>query len=108
MAAFTIFFALAIVWRKRPEFHRRSILIASCILTGAAFSRIFGLGRETYPVDFLLLLGVLHDVLIDKRVHKVYLYGLPPLIAAGHIAMQLFLSPPPSWVRITDAILRVS
>jgi hypothetical protein len=108
MAAFTIFFALAIVWRKMPEFHRRSILIASCILTGAAFSRLVGLGRETYPVDILLLLGVLRDLLISRRVHKVYLYGLPPLIATQHIAMQLFLKAPSSWVRITNAILHVS
>jgi len=107
LAAFTTFFALAIVWRKRPEFHRRSILIASCMLTGAAFARLVGLSWESYPVDLLLLLGVLHDLLMTKRVHKVYLYGLPPLIAAQHIAMQLFLLAPPSWVRITNAILRV-
>src|ERR1700733_872671 len=30
---FTVAFALAIYWRKKPEFHRRLILIASCALT---------------------------------------------------------------------------
>lgn len=108
MAAFTIFLALAIVWRKRPEFHRRSILIASCALTGAAFARLVEISWEAYGVDSLLLLAVLRDLLINKRVHRVYLYGLPAFIAAQTVVMQLFLKAPSSWVRITNAILHVS
>jgi len=108
LGAFTIFFALAIVWRKKPEFHRRSILIASCMLTGAAFTRFFGLSSQYYYVDLLILLGVLRDLIVNKRVHPVYLYGLPVLIVTETTAIHLFLAAPPWWVRITDAILRVS
>ena len=108
LAAFAVFFALAIVWRKRPEFHRRSMLIASCMLTGAATARLVGLTSQYYPVDALVLLGVLRDVLINKRVHPVYLYGLPVLIVTQTVAMKLFLLAPPWWVSITDAILRIS
>lgn len=108
MAAFAIFFALAIVWRKKPEFHRRSILIATCMLTGAAFARLVGISGDHYYVDLLLLLAVLHDLIVNRRVHQVYLYGLPALIATQSVAWHLFLSAPPSWVSITDAILRVS
>lgn len=39
MVAFAVPFALAIYWRKKPEFHRRLLLIASCALTAAAFGR---------------------------------------------------------------------
>ena len=108
MAAFAIFFALAIAWRKRPEFHRRSILIASCALTGAAFARLVGISWEAYGVDSLLLLAVLRALVINKRVHRIYLYGLPAFIAVQIVAMQLFLKAPSGWVRITNAILHVS
>jgi hypothetical protein len=39
LSSFAIPFALAIYWRRRPEFHRRLMLIASCCLTDAAFGR---------------------------------------------------------------------
>jgi hypothetical protein len=38
LSTFAIPFALAVYWRRRPEFHRRLMLIASCGLTDAAFS----------------------------------------------------------------------
>ena len=37
MFCFTIPFALAILWRQQPEFHRRLILMATCALTAARF-----------------------------------------------------------------------
>jgi len=36
---FAVPVALAIYWRKKPEFHRRLMLIASCALADAAFGR---------------------------------------------------------------------
>src|SRR5260370_15002634 len=39
MFAFSIPFALAIYWRRKSEFHRRPILMATCALTAAAFGR---------------------------------------------------------------------
>ncbi len=39
MFAFSIPFALAIYWRRKSEFHRRLILMATCALTAAAFGR---------------------------------------------------------------------
>ena len=110
LTAFTIFLALAMVWRKKPEFHRRSILLASCMLTGAAFARLpfSGLLRNYHYMDLLILLGVLRDLIVNRRVHPVYLYALPALIVGQTTAMHLFLSAPLWWVRITDAILRVS
>jgi hypothetical protein len=86
MAAFTGAFAAAIHWRRRPEFHRRLVFVATCTLTAAAFGRfpqwllppvLFYAG-----VDVLILLGVFRDLLVDRRVHPVYLYSLP-VLAAG-------------------------
>jgi hypothetical protein len=39
LGCFAVPFALAIYWRKKPEFHRRLMLIASCALLDAAFGR---------------------------------------------------------------------
>jgi hypothetical protein len=37
---FTVFFWLAVNRRKKPEFHRRLMLIATCTLTAAAWGRV--------------------------------------------------------------------
>jgi len=62
MVAFTGTFALAVYWRKKPEFHRRLILIATCALTAAAFGRFPErlLPSELFygGADLLILLGV--------------------------------------------------
>jgi hypothetical protein len=39
IVSFTALFWLAVYWRKKPEFHRRLMLIATCVLTSAAFAR---------------------------------------------------------------------
>jgi hypothetical protein len=39
LACFAVPFALAIYWPKKPEFHRRLVLVASCALLDAAFGR---------------------------------------------------------------------
>lgn len=39
MLAFGVYFALAVLWRKKPELHRRLIFVATCVLLYAAFGR---------------------------------------------------------------------
>ena len=76
MLAFGTLFGLAILWRGKPELHRRFMVLATCGLLAAPFARfdylinhsIFYLG-----VDAVILLGVARDLLVDGRVHKVYL-----------------------------------
>jgi len=110
MTVFTIPFALAIYWRKRPEFHRRLILIASCALTSAAFARFPaylippGYGLFYAGVDLLILLGVARDLIVNRRVHHVYLYTLPCFVLGQLIV--LFTSDWPYWTRFGEAILR--
>jgi hypothetical protein len=75
MIAFCTAFALAIRWRKKPEFHRRLMLVASCCLTAAAFARFPFITiteiRWYGGVDLLILLGVLHDLVVIRKVHAV-------------------------------------
>lgn len=110
MLTFSIAFGLAIRWRRRPEFHRRLMLIATCCLTSAAFARF---PESMVPenafyacVDLLLLLGVLRDLAIDRRVHTAYRYGLPCMIASQAIAQYLVLVAPPAWLAVTHRIMQ--
>jgi hypothetical protein len=56
-------------------------------------------------VDGLILLGVVRDLIVMKRVHPVYLYGLPLLMAGQLTIMYTSLHSLPVWMRIAHAIL---
>ena len=95
LASFGIPLALAIYWRKKPEFHRRLVLLASCGLTAAAFVR-FPAVFHPWPwyyagVDLLVLLALLRDLAVSRRVHPVYLCALPILALAQFIIMDSIL-----------------
>jgi hypothetical protein len=110
VTCFSVFFWLAVTWRKKPELHRRLMLIATCVLTSAAW------GRMPNPtlayvwfysgVDALILLGVLRDLFVMKRVHRVYWYALPVLIVGQVFVMRTLLSGAAWWTRIASWILR--
>jgi hypothetical protein len=108
LVCFAVPFALAIYWRRRPEYHRRSVLIASCALTNAAFARFPHIPLIWSPagVVFLILLGAVRDFLVNRRVHKVYLYALPLYIAIEILAVQTYTHGAHWWLRIADQLLR--
>ena len=106
LSCFAIPFALAIYWRRRPEFHRRLMLIASSALTDAAWARFPQIPlvyacrrRPTGP------LGIPVPI-VDRRVHKVYLYAFPLLIVLQIFCYQTYLHASPWWVRIGTALRR--
>ena len=108
MVAFTAFFGLAILWRKKPELHRRFIFIASCGLTVAAFGRVPWINEHFnayYAADVFILLGVIRDLLATRRIHKVYLVALPVLIACHTFVVHTETHASGWWVKIADKIL---
>jgi hypothetical protein len=109
MVSFTVAFALAFLYRKRPEFHRRLMLIATCSLTAAAFGRFPNalMPRHWFyaGVDALILLGLIRDLLVTKRVHPVYLFGLPILAAGQTAAIFTYVKSGQVWMRLAHAIL---
>ena len=109
MISFAVPFWLAIYWRKKPEFHRRLVLIASCALTGAAFARFpmppYPHGLAYACVDALILLGVVRDLIVNRRIRTVYGYALPILIVCQIFAVQLAFHPPAWWLQVTSAII---
>jgi Na+-transporting NADH:ubiquinone oxidoreductase subunit NqrE len=108
VAAFATLFGLAVLWRKKPEFHRRLIFIATCGLLAAAFGRFPYLASHNLfygGVDALILLGVVRDLIVNRRIHKVYLIALPVLIACQVFVVYTMASGSAWWVKIADKIL---
>jgi hypothetical protein len=108
MLAFGTIIALAIYWRKRPEFHRRLMFVATCGLMDAAFARFdFVYDHHIFflCVDLLIALGLVRDLVVDGRVHKVYRYALPAVIVGQNLAVYLWLVDPRWWHAVTWAIL---
>ena len=100
-------FGLAVAWRKKPEYHRRLMLVAMCALTAAAFGRLahsFLPPRGFYAgVDVLILLGVARDLIVTRSVHRVYLVALPVFIAGQTFVALSFTTS--WWLRIAKWIL---
>jgi hypothetical protein len=100
--------ALAIYFRKRPEYHRRLVFMASCQLMQAAFVRFHYIGFHDlfYPaLDVLIVAGMLRDLVVDRRVGKVYLYVFPAMIALQAFASYLERVNPSWWKATTQTIL---
>lgn len=109
MLTFAVAFGLALRWRRRPDVHRRLMLIASCALTVAAFARF---PRALVPanswyaaVDVLIGLGLLRDLIVERRVHWIYLAGLPAVMAGQLLALYLALTAPKAWLALLHACL---
>ena len=107
LICFAIPFSLAIYWRRRPEFHRRLMLVASCALTDAAFGRFPFLPDLFSPagVDALIFLGILRDLIVDRRIHKVYLYAFPLFILFQIFCVQTYLHTAAWWVHIASVLV---
>lgn len=108
MVAFATLIGLALWWRRKPELHRRLIFIATCGLLDAAFGRsdyIFNNGLFFWCLDGVILLGAIRDLLVDRRVHKVYLTALPILVAVQFFVNHTWLAHSTWWARIAHRIL---
>lgn len=109
MVAFTTAFALAIYWRGKPEYHRRLVYVATSVLTAAAFGRFpaYLLNPVFFysGVDVLILFGMVRDWVVARKVHPVYLYALPLLIAAQTIVMYTDTHDLPYWLRFAQVLL---
>ena len=93
MLFFAVLFGLGVWNRKSIEAHRRLMLMAALSLTGAAFGRFPSFivphgGWYYFAIDVMIFLGVARDLIVQRRVHRVYLIGLP-LLMAGQLATIL-------------------
>jgi hypothetical protein len=109
MVCFGSTFGLAILWRKKPEYHRRLMLVGTCALTAASFGRFpeWLLPREYFysGVDLMIILGVVRDLMVNGRVHRVYLYALPLFIVGQTVVLYTVVHQLPYWQKIAHALL---
>ena len=108
MAIFAVFLALGILWRRKPALHRPVFFIATCGLTDAAFGRVPFIASHFLMyvcVDAVLCLGILRDLLVDRRIHRLYLIALPALAAAQYGIVYMITTPPLWWVHLAHSMM---
>jgi hypothetical protein len=108
VATFTVWLALGILWRRKPALHKPVFFIATCGLIGAAFGRvpwIFTHMLMYVCVDAVICLGVLRDLIVDRRIHRVYLIGLPLLAVAQYGIVYMITTPPQWWVNLAHTLM---
>jgi hypothetical protein len=110
MFAFGTLVSLAIIWRGKPEAHRRLMVLATCSLLDAGFGRfqyVFDHNLFYLCMDGVMLLGVGRDLLVDRRVHKVYLYAVPALVVGQNVAVYLWRARPGWWISVCKESLGI-
>lgn len=109
IACFTSAFIPAVLWRKKPERHRRLMLVASCALTAAGFGRFperFQPGQFFYAgVDLLIVLGMARDLIVERKVHAVYKVALPAFLLGQALVFYIILKNVPFFARLAQAMV---
>jgi len=109
IGVFAVCIALAIGWRKKPELHRRLVFFATSALLVAAFARIDHAVLRQHSLmylaaDLFIALGVVRDLLVNRRVHAVYRIALPVYFVAQMLIIYLWRIGPAWWIRIAHAL----
>jgi hypothetical protein len=123
MLAFSTLFLLAVLWRKRPEYHRRFMFLATCGLMDAGFVRfplvVFLISfLATFPVwhyfvglyvgvDALVLIAIIRDLIVQRRVHIVYRVALPLIVTGQLLACVLSAQYLAFWTKLSHGLVGV-
>ena len=108
MLIFGLLVSLAILWRKRPDLHRRLLFLATCSLLDAPFGRFDVIYNNSlfFPcLDIVVLLGLARDLLVNRRIHPVFRYAFPAIILGQAITTYLWRGAPAWWLGLTRHIL---
>jgi hypothetical protein len=111
MVAFTTFFAVGALKRRRPEYHRRAMFLATLSVIDAGVGRWpapdawFDAGWYCLVIDGLVLLAVVRDLVTIRRIHPVFAWGLPALIAWQIFTLWLWHHPPAIWLAFLRGVV---
>lgn len=96
MLVFTLLIGAALYFRRRPEIHKRLMLLAAVYLLTPAIARIplqfianggplvfFGL------TDLVVLACVVYDTILNRRLHPVFLWGTLLIIVSQPLRIML-------------------
>jgi hypothetical protein len=105
MLVFAPLFAAALYYRRRPELHKRLMIVATTALLIAA------VGRMPFPADLRtalvlavwtlpILVAMAHDYWRERRIHPVYVLGLVVLVIEGPL-LRRYLGRNDEWAELT-------
>lgn len=128
IAVFGLFVTTAIVFVRRPEIHKRLMLLATVSMIPPAIARLFfavsvGIGPGLRPglgpprtvasvlapalvADVLILVGMIHDMRTRDRPHPAYVIGGALMLAAQ--VLREPASRTQTWYAIVDFLSRFS
>ncbi len=93
---FAIVVAAALYYRRRPQTHKRLMMVATFALLPAAVARLpFAFIQNSGPLiffgvnDLLLLACIVYDTLVHRRLHPAYLWAGLLLIVSHPVRLAL-------------------
>jgi hypothetical protein len=104
MVLFGGFFGAAIVYRRKPEIHKRLIVLAAVAVMFAAVGRVPYVDGSVRLVVWYspVVVAMLHDFVTKRRVHPVYWIGV---VAMAVAFLRVPFSRTEEWHAIGRAIL---
>jgi len=122
LAEFGVLFTAAILNNRRPELHKRLMILAMIPLMQAATARVFltffaPAGAVGPPpvfvsvppgllVDLLIVVAMVHDWRTRGRPHRVYVIGGAALVALQVLCVPISMTP--VWMGITQNLESLS
>ncbi|HET7133425.1 MAG TPA: hypothetical protein VFJ95_14325 [Gammaproteobacteria bacterium] len=99
IVVFPVLVGAALWYRKRTDFHKRLMIIATLELVTAAVARLPGMQAAGPPaffggVDLFLVAIVIYDLATLKRVHPATLWGGLVLVLSQPLRLVIGLSAP--------------
>lgn len=101
MLFFAPLLAAGWIWRRKPQVHKRLMIVATTILLVAAVARMSFLGRPVPETIFMLVwplpiyIAMVHDYVTGKLVHPVYVMGVVAMLI---MRLCLPLRTGPAWL----------
>jgi hypothetical protein len=107
ISVFAILVSVGIGFRRRPETHKRLMLLASIAMLDAAIARlpgVFALGPiAAFGIqDLFVITGIAYDFASRRRIHPAYLWGGLFILLAQ--PLRILLSTTPWWLAFGDWI----
>lgn len=111
MFVFTILIAAGFLNRRKPDYHKRIMLMATLALLTAAFGRIalMIVGHPFPPLamgctDLLVIGAVVYDTMSNRRLHPAFLWSGALIIAMQPI--QFFVARTAAWMTFAQWLTR--
>jgi hypothetical protein len=109
MIVFVGFFAAAIVYRRKPQVHKRLMVVAANMLLIAAVARMTFIPPPPaglplfFAIWFLpLIAAMVYDWWSQRRVHAVYVFGLGAFVVR---ILAIAIDETEAWGAITRAVV---